>query len=467
MDAGKPTQQELTMVPHALLARYPTSAPRYVSYPSALVWQEGMGQDVARQLMRSAFAVLPRAASIYVHVPFCHSLCWYCGCNMMVTRDQGLVDRYVDAVVWEARQVAAGLDEVPPVVQMHWGGGTPTFLSPQQLERLFNGVAGVFRPQADAELSLEVHPPVTSNEQIQTLRRLGFTRVSMGVQDFDPVVQEAVHRHQPFEQTARLVEECRRVGMVSINMDLMYGLPYQNPQRFLDTVQKVGSLRPDRVALFGYAHVPHVKKQQNLLKIETLPTPPERLALFETAANALLKLGYRYIGLDHFALADNELSVAQANGTLRRNFMGYTTCKDSHVLAFGASAIGDMEFGYLQNARDVEEYLTLVGQRRLPVVRGLVVSEEDRLRRNIINRLFCALAVDKAAVEADHGVRFDEHFAYELEQLAAMEKDGLVKLTPGAIKVTTLGQPLLRNIAMVFDAYVRQMANGMRMSQAV
>ncbi len=232
-------------------------------------------------------------------------------------------------------------------------------------------------------------------------------------------------------------------------------------------MQKVGSLRPDRVALFGYAHVPHVKKQQNLLKIETLPTPPERLALFETAANALLKLGYRYIGLDHFALADNELSVAQANGTLRRNFMGYTTCKDSHVLAFGASAIGDVEFGYLQNARDVEEYLTLVGQRRLPVVRGLVVSEEDRLRRNIINRLFCALAVDKAAVEADHGVRFDEHFAYELEQLAAMEKDGLVKLTPGAIKVTTLGQPLLRNIAMVFDAYVRQMANGMRMSQAV
>ncbi|MBO9539906.1 oxygen-independent coproporphyrinogen III oxidase [bacterium] len=450
------------VLPREILERYNTSGPRYTSYPTAPEWSDAFGrEDALRAIAENQESRKDTPLSLYVHLPFCHKLCYYCGCNMLVTKQQDLVERYLDAVIREI-DLTAKLIRHRPVVQIHWGGGTPTYLNSEQLSRLYGAIAERFTIDPEAEVSIEVHPPVTTFEQLETLAKLGFNRLSMGIQDFDPEVQQAVNRIQPFEQTQALIEKARELGFVSINTDLMYGLPFQNATRFGETLEKIHRLRPDRIALFNYAHVPWLKPHQNLIKEETLPTPEEKIALFELAIDSLLAHGYRYIGMDHFALEENELSKAQADRTLRRNFMGYTTRADSDLYSFGVSSISDLDAVYYQNPRKLMDYLTAMETDELPASRGMRLSADDRLRRDVINRLIGHCYLDKAELETLHGIEFDAYFGAELEKLQPLAEDGLLTIETDALKVTPRGQLLLRNICMAFDAYLGEQVPGTR-----
>lgn len=447
-----------------LRARYATTpVPRYTSYPSANLWG-ARDADFGRAVYADAGQ---RALSLYVHVPFCHKLCFYCGCNMEVVHRTGIVERYLAALEREVAMVAALVPRGQQVVQVHLGGGTPTFLDSAQLRRL----AGVLRAHFDfapgLEMSLEVHPPVTTFEQLQTLAELGFNRLSMGVQDFDPVVQERINRLQPFEQTRDLMAEARRLGFRSLNVDLMYGLPSQTVEGFGQTLELLLALRPERVAVFGYAHMPKLIKHQRVLDGPDLPAGDARLALLELALSRLQGAGYVSIGLDHFALAGDELAVARGDGTLRRNFMGYTTCAESDVLAFGPSSISEVRGAFVQNAREVRDWATRVERGELPVVRGWAPTPDDDLRRELIQQLFCQLQLDTAAFARAHGIDFDATFRPELEALRTLEADGLVERAGAQLKVTPVGQLLLRNVASVFDAYLRAPAGPRHHSTAV
>ncbi len=450
-------------LPREILDKYNTSGPRYTSYPTAPEFREDFTQAEALVVIQENQAArADMGLSLYVHVPFCHKLCWYCGCNMLVTKQQDLVERYLDAVITEIDRYSKVIDTRRPVVQIHWGGGTPTYLSSEQITRLYTAITDRFTLAPEAEVSIEIHPPVTTFEQLETLAKLGFNRVSMGVQDFDEEVQKAVNRIQPFEQTKGIIDKARELGFISVNTDLMYGLPFQTVERFSKTLDQIQALRPDRIALFNYAHVPWLKPHQNLIKEETLPTPDEKIALFELAIDRMIQQGYHYIGMDHFALPDNELSIAQADRTLRRNFMGYTTCADSDLYAFGMSSIGDLDSAYLANPRKLPDYLAAMEQEGLPVTRGMVLTADDRLRRDVINRIICHLHLDKAEIERLHGIDFDAYFAAELPKLEPLAQDGLLEIHPDHLVVTPRGQLLLRNICMVFDAYLAKSAPGER-----
>jgi oxygen-independent coproporphyrinogen III oxidase len=424
--------------------------PRYTSYPSANLCK-AQSDAFGRQTLARAGT---RPVSLYVHVPFCEKLCFYCGCNMQVTHRQEPVERYLEAIDLELQQVAALLPKPTEVVQLHLGGGTPTFLDDAQLRRLIGSVQRAFPFQHGLEASLEVHPPVTTHAQLQTLVELGFNRLSMGVQDFDPEVQERVNRPQPFAQTAALIAAARAKGFSSINVDLMYGLPLQTAARFRRTLDLVETLRPNRIALFGYAHMPSLKKHQRMISASELPGPSERLEILDLTIERLLATGYRYIGLDHFALEGDELTVARDAGTLRRNFMGYTTCAQSDVLAFGPSSISEVDGGFLQNERELNDWARRLESGQLPVVRGWDSSRDDALRAELIQQLFCRLELDTQAFGAEHGLDFEATFAAELTQLAALEADGLVERRGPRITVTPVGQLLLRNVAAVFDAWL-------------
>jgi oxygen-independent coproporphyrinogen-3 oxidase len=436
---------------HELLERYGTRAiPRYTSYPPANHWR-ALALDEAAQ----ALGGIDRPLSIYVHVPFCKSLCWYCGCNMLVDHRGELVERYLSAIEREFELVSAMVPANREVVQVHLGGGTPTHLSPSQLEWLITSLRRRFPWAKDVEASIEVHPPVTTQAQLEALASLGFNRLSMGVQDFDPEVQERINRRQPFEQTRDLVAAARALGFQSINMDLMYGLPLQTVERFERTIALVQEIDPDRLALFGYAHMPTIKKHHRLLKREELPTAEGRLALLEFAIERLEQGGWELIGLDHFAKPHDELLEARREGTLRRNFMGYTTCRDSEVLAFGPSSISEVNGTFLQSQHDVRAWCGELEAGRLAITRGWTPSEDDQLRRSLIMQLFCQLDVDTKAFGATHGIEFDAYFHDEVERLAALEVDGLVERQPGHIRLTAQGQLLLRNVAHVFDAFTK------------
>lgn len=432
-----------------LLARYGSRPlPRYTSYPPANLWSE-QGESLAKTALST---IGQRPLSLYVHVPFCRKLCLYCGCNMMVTRNQDLVARYLRALDAEVAQVAQLLPSRPEVVQVHLGGGTPTYLDPDQLSALWQSLASRFPMARGIEASIEIHPPVTSPDQLIRLAELGFNRVSMGVQDFDPVVQKRINRIQPFEQTRDLVELSRKLGFVSINLDLMYGLPLQTVERFSHTLDRFAELRPDRLALFGYAHMPQLRKHQAVFQRDELPDAKIRAALFELALSRLLALGYVYVGLDHFVLPDDELVVARSHGELRRNFMGYTTCKSSDVLAFGPSSISEVGSHYLQNERDVVPYCERIEQGVLPIVRGYSLSKDDVIRRDLIMQLLCNLEVRLPAFSAAHGIDFARYFAREIDALAELSRDGLCRMDEEALRIEPPGQLLLRTVAAVFDA---------------
>jgi oxygen-independent coproporphyrinogen-3 oxidase len=437
----------------AILARYETAAPRYTSYPTAPVWGDAYGPEEFR---RDLGAIEPGTPlSLYAHVPFCRSLCHFCACNRVITRDETLPVRYLEAVEREAAAVRAAIPAPGPVSQLHWGGGTPTHLDPGQIRRLFKAMTDPFPVAGDAEISIEVDPRVTTEEQLQALRECGFNRISMGVQDFEPQVQEAIHRTQSPESTAELVADARRLGFQSVSLDLIYGLPFQRPETFERTLKTVLDIAPDRVALYGYAHVTWVAKQQRGFERKDIPDAPTRLGVFTLAIRRFLEAGYVHVGMDHFARPDDDLVKALRDRTLRRNFMGYTTQAGVELLGFGPSAISELRSSYAQSQREVQAWQDAVNTTGLPTMRGHVLDEDDRIRRWVISRIMCLGEVRAAEFEALYGGVFAERFAPELARLETAEEDGLVvREVDGSLAVTELGRILIRNVASVFDAYL-------------
>lgn len=438
-----------------ILPRYDGPGPRYTSYPTAPVWSEAFGVEDFRRALSDPDAAGDGAISLYAHVPFCTSLCHFCACNRVITRDAELPTRWLDTIAREIANVREAIGHPRQATQLHWGGGTPTHLSPAQIRRLFGALTDAFALSPGAEVSLEVDPRVTTPEQIETLRELGFTRISMGVQDFDERVQQAIHRHQPVAMTAALVERARQAGFESTSFDLIYGLPFQNEIGFGRTIDEVLALEPDRVALYSYAHVTWVAKQQRGFERHDLPDPPTKLRLFIQALRRFLDAGYVYVGMDHFAKPDDELVRALRAGRLRRNFMGYTTQAGVELLGFGPSAISELRGAFAQNHRELSSWENAVARQGLATLRGHALSDDDRRRRFVIMRIMCHGELDPAEYRATFGDEFACVFSDELTRLGPLESDGLlVRLASGGIRVTSLGRLLVRNVAMVFDAYL-------------
>jgi oxygen-independent coproporphyrinogen-3 oxidase len=393
--------------------------------------------------------------SLYVHLPFCRSMCFYCGCSVIISRDPKSGDRYVEEVLKEAALARTILSANRPVVQHHWGGGTPTFLQPEQIERLFRGLLSIYPHTDDAEISIEVDPRVTTVRQLEVLRECGFNRISMGVQDFDAEVQEAINRIQPYELTRDLVVASRELGFASVNLDMVYGLPHQTPKKFATSIEQVLSLRPDRLACYGYAHVPWLKKHQEVISVEDLPRGADKLDLYLLSLNAFQDAGYEAIGMDHFALPEDGLVKAANTGQLHRNFMGYATHKAEDMLSFGVTSISEIAGAFAQNVKQLNQYREHLNAGRLPVERGMRRSSEDEQRRAIILDLMCRFRLDYA----DHGgaESFCERYQTALQALAPFEQDGLIELDAKGIRVTPLGRLFVRNVAMPFDAYLEQL----------
>lgn len=434
-----------------LLGKYNQPGPRYTSYPTAPEWDDSFGPVELRPAYERANT---KAAplSLYFHIPFCDSLCLYCGCNVVISRNHEVADSYLTHLKQEVDRVSSQVDRAREVTQLHWGGGTPTYLAPEQIEDLFSHIRNRFSFAQDAEIGIEIDPRATTEEQCRLLGRLGFNRLSMGIQDFDPMVQKTVHRVQSYEMVKSLFDCCRALGFESINMDLIYGLPHQSSESFSDTVDKIIEIDPDRIAVFSYAHVPWMKKQQGSFA-RFLPEGEEKFRIWSRAIRKLTEAGYRYIGMDHFARPADELCGAQDNRTLHRNFQGYTTRGDCDLYGMGVSAISGLDDVYAQNWRELPRYYEAIDENRLPVMRGMRISAEDKLRRSVISRLLCHCVVVKSEVENEYGVGFDEHFAGEIKQLAGFERDGLVRMSADRIEVAGLGRIFIRNVAMVFDEY--------------
>jgi oxygen-independent coproporphyrinogen-3 oxidase len=446
-----------------LVARYDKPGPRYTSYPTAVEFHAGVTAEVYETHLARADAVLDAPLSLYVHLPFCEERCGFCGCNVVITKHRDVADRYLDALDREIDLLAAHLPRRRTVSQLHWGGGTPTYYPPAQLERVFAALSRHFALTPAAEVGLEIDPRVTSAEQLTVLRRLGFNRLSMGVQDFTPEVQEAVNRVQSVEQTRTLVEHSRRLGFASLNIDLIYGLPYQTEAGFQHTLDLVVGLRPERVAVYSFAFVPWMAAHMKRLPEGGLPGPDLKLALLGRAQAAFAAAGYRQIGMDHFALPEDELGGALEARTLHRNFMGYTVQSARDMVAVGVSGIGDVQGLFVQNTKKLTEYYEAVDAGRFPTERGYVLDADDAVRRHVITALMCNGRLDVREVEARFGVAFAEYFAAELAELAAPgspQADGLVEVGPEALEVTPVGRMFVRNVCMVFDRYLRARTGG-------
>jgi len=444
-----------------LLARLDTNGPRYTSYPTADRFHAGFGADAYRQALerRAALARVNAAPplALYVHIPFCESVCYYCACNKIVTRHHERALPYLDTLEREIALHAAALGAPQRVTQLHFGGGTPTYLSDAELSRLAATLRAAFDITPDAECSIEVDPRTANPERLAHLRALGFNRISFGVQDFDPEVQEAVHRVQPFEQVAALMASARELGFVSINVDLIYGLPRQTPERFARTIARVIDIAPDRIALYGYAHLPERFKPQRRIDAALLPTGAARLAMLAQAIDAFGAAGYDYIGMDHFARADDALARAKREGKLHRNFQGYTTQPECDLLGLGVSAIGRVGTTFAQNAKTIEAYSAAVDAGRFATERGLALGADDLLRQRVVMDLMCRGRLDLAAVGAEFGLDdAARHFAPDLARLAPLAEHGLVRVTPDAVQVTEAGWYVVRAVAMAFDRHLHE-----------
>jgi oxygen-independent coproporphyrinogen-3 oxidase len=452
--------------PPALLAKYDRPGPRYTSYPTAPEWSPAFGEAQYREhLARAERQGGP--LSIYVHLPFCREMCRFCGCNVIATHDRTRADQYLDVLEKEVAAVAALLPTRRAVSQLHWGGGTPTFLDEKQLTRCHGIIARHFAFAEGAELAIEVDPAVTSRSQIETLARLGFNRISMGVQDFDPKVQETVQRIQGEEETAALVAAARAAGFGGVNLDLIYGLPYQTPETWARTLERILAIHPDRMAVFGFAYVPWLKPHQRLLPQDAIPKTPLRVELFLAAVDAFTRAGYRLIGLDHFATEADELSRAQAAGTLFRNFQGYTVRPAADTVSFGMTAISDVGGAYAQNAHKLKDWAAAVERGALPIERGAAMSDDDLLRRHAINQVMCQLRLDLGDVARRFGPEARAALERDLAGAREMEADGLVTLEGDVLRVTPLGQLLVRNVAMLFDAYLKKPATRPQFSRTI
>ena len=442
--------EEIDLTPE-LLERYDVPGPRYTSYPTAPQWTDDFGPADAERVIAQSNAE-GRPLSLYMHLPYCEQLCLFCGCNVIVRRNHDQAEPYLTTLKQEIAALASKIDPTREVVQFHWGGGTPTYFTPEQLEGLFTFTREHFRFAEDAEIGVEIDPRVTSIEHLTTLRRLGFNRLSMGVQDFNPDVQQAVRRIQSYEMVREMIDACRDLGFDSVNLDLIYGLPLQTAETMAATLEQVLSLSPDRIALFSYGHVPWVKKYQQVLT-DLLPTRDEKFAIFRTAISTLTSAGYTYVGMDHFAKPDDELCVAQRNGTLHRNFQGYTTKAGADLLGCGVTSIGEIGRAYTQNYRDIDSWRGAVESGQLAIMRGIELTDDDVIHRAAISAILCQTEIDKASFGAMYGVDVDTYFADAIARLAPLQEDGLVEITDTSIRATGIGRVFLRNIAMAFDAY--------------
>src|SRR5579884_972400 len=430
----------------SLLQKYNRPAPRYTSYPPAPHWNSA-GED----LLHAALSKSDRPLSIYVHIPFCERLCLYCGCNVIISKDHSRAAGYIDHVIQEMDLLSEAHGRI--VNQIHWGGGTPTYLDAGLMRRLYHAIASRFETSPDLEASIEIDPRVTTTEHLRVLRELGFNRLSAGIQDFDPKVQAAVRRIQPFDATQDLLNEARRLGFESINVDLIYGLPFQTAASFDRTLELVRRLNPDRIAVFSYAHVPSMKKQQTALAAN-LPSDEDKLGLFLLAIDRLSAAGYEYIGMDHFAKPNDPLTAALRNGTLHRNFQGYTTHAESDLLSFGVSSISHVGGTFVQNVRELPLYEAGIEAKHVPAVRGYVLTRDDRIRGMVIEKILCHAELWKREIELQFGIQFDSYFESEMAQLDELEQDGLVTGgRSGVLQVTQVGRIYIRCIAQVFDAF--------------
>ena len=438
-----------------ILPRYAIEGPRYTSYPTAPVWKQDYGaREFCAELGREDVGA-DEPLSIYVHVPFCDSLCHFCACNRVITQKPELPEAYLDSVEREVAAVRDAVGVQRMTTQHHWGGGTPTHLHPEQIERLFGTVNVAFPVAPGAEISIEVDPRVTTDAHIAALRRCGFNRISMGVQDFEPVVQEAVHRIQPADQTGSLAVAARSAGFESVNFDLIYGLPYQTLESFERTLDTILELGPDRIALYSYAHVTWVAKQQRGFERKDLPDAATKIAILLLAIRRLLDGGYLFIGLDHFARPDDELANALRDRSLRRNFMGHTTQAGVDMIGFGPSAISELRGSYAQSQRDLAAWHEAVAASGVATMRGHVLSRDDIERRWVIGRIMCHGELRADEFHAEFGRDFSKSYGPEFAALAPAEADGLVTIdAEGNLMVTPTGRLLVRNIAMVFDAYL-------------
>ncbi|HCS65233.1 MAG TPA: oxygen-independent coproporphyrinogen III oxidase [Cellvibrio sp.] len=443
-----------------LISRYDLAGPRYTSYPTAPQFQESFTEAaLLNAIARSNQAQRP--LSLYFHIPFCDSLCYYCGCNKIVTNNKSRSLPYIQRMIQELALYADLLDNQREVKQLHWGGGTPTFISDDEMSLLMHATRRLFRLANDdqGEFSIEIHPGRVSVNTMGHLRELGFNRVSMGVQDFDTRVQKAVNRYNTVEQVSELMQGLRAQNYQSVSMDLIYGLPLQTLNSIKNTLTKIIDLNPDRLSLFNYAHMPHLFKSQQLISDMELPSAAEKLDILYFAIETLEAAGYIYIGMDHFAKPDDELVRAQQAGKLQRNFQGYSTHKDCDLLAVGVSSISMIDNIYVQNAKDLNAYQQKMDLGLLPIARGFTLNDEDVLRRFVINSLICHLELDFAQVEQEFSINPAEYFATEIAQLVPMIEDGLLSIDAGGIHVHNKGRLLIRRICMVFDEYLQTAKN--------
>ena len=445
------------------LKKYDCPGPRYTSYPTALSFHDEVGSDEYEATLARLGPRGQRRLSLYIHVPFCERRCTYCGCFVVPTKRRGVAERYVQYLRKEMQRVAECVDlDLAHVESLHLGGGTPTFLSATELTQLLEDSQRIFGLDDAREISVELDPRVTGRDQLEALRAMGTNRVSLGVQDTSEQVQEAIGRDQTWEETEACFELCRTLGFEGINVDLVYGLPHQTAPRFERTLSAVLALQPQRIAAFGYAHVPTVRANQRGIETSALPTPEERLELFLMAHDTLTSHGYVHIGLDHYALPGDELARAQLQGRLGRSFMGYTPFKETAVVGLGVSSIGDLGEGYFQNEKKLSRYYARLDADELPVERGCLLSEDDTVRRYVIHEILCNLGLDYAEFHDRFGVSFGDCFAAEKPALEQLEADGMVEISTADLRVTRPGRLFLRNVAMVFDAYLDASTKGPR-----
>ncbi len=451
-----------------LIRRYDCNGPRYTSYPTAVQFHEGIGEAEYRAAA-TASNEAGKPLSLYVHVPFCASPCFYCGCNKIITRSTEKAETYLGYLHREIALQGALFDHSRSVEQLHFGGGTPTFLTPLQLGSLVEALGSHFSLDGTSrrEFSIEIDPRTVAPPYLADLAAMGFNRVSLGVQDCDPDVQQAVNRVQPIEETLRVIDSARNAGFGSISIDLIYGLPLQTLERFDRTLTSILAARPERLAVYGYAHLPQVFKAQRQIRTEDLPSPSTRLALLEMTIARLTAAGYVYIGMDHFALPDDELVRAQAEGKLHRNFQGYSTRAHCDIIGMGVSSIGKVAHLYAQNQKTLRDYYAAMAANRLPVLRGVALTQDDEIRREVIQQIMCNDVIEFAALGSYFGIDPGHYFATEFARLVPLAGDGLIDLRPGRIAVTETGRLLRRNVAMIFDAYLTCTAAAPAYSRAI
>ena len=439
-----------------LIRRYDKAGPRYTSYPTAVQFHSEFTVDDYKTQIEISNAS-GRPISLYFHIPFCDTVCFYCGCSKIATKDRSRAAPYLQRVYKELELQSELFDKGRKVEQLHWGGGTPTFISHDEMRELMMMTRKYFDLVDDdkGEYSIEIDPREATSDTIALLREIGFNRMSLGVQDFDPAVQKAVNRIQSEEQTRAVLEAARSEGFHSISMDLIYGLPHQSIDSFNNTLTKVLELNPDRLSVFNYAHLPEIFKPQRRINLDDLPAPDEKLAILENAINRLTGAGYVYIGMDHFAKPDDELAIAQDKGMLYRNFQGYSTHADCDLAAIGVTSISMVGDCYAQNLKTMDDYSSAIDKGELAIFRGVTLTADDKLRREVINQLICNFVLDFSTIEKSFNINFKEYFSFELEQLKVMKDDGLLQLTDGSITVNSAGKLLIRNICMVFDVYLR------------